>query len=342
MKKWALLAGAAALGIGAGAPAGAQQGGGPFSDVPLTSPYYDAVNQLQQRGIFTGYPDGTFGGNRALTRYEFAIALQRMLQDIQRQIASIKPVPGPKGDPGERGPAGIQGPGGPQGERGPVGPPGVTPEEIQQLQNSQNLLRQDIANLQRLAAEFSSELAMLGADVEQMKRMLRDLEGRLTHVERAVSSLPKITAVVNTGTRMDTVSSLSGPKFVGVAAAGRRPGTAGVGVIFPTTTDRDNRFINPNDDLIGSAKTFYDFDLGITAPISGFGTARLLLNAGNYIYGYLNSGVSVASSFSGLDNDFLFAPTGLFERVTPWFAYLDFPVKVGRSGCWANSRRSWI
>src|SRR5262245_28218838 len=116
MKKWALWAGAAALGIGAGVPAWAQQGGGPFSDVPLSSPYYDAVNQLQQRGIFTGYPDGTFGGNRALTRYEFAIALQRMLQDIQRQIASIKPIPGPKGDPGERGPAGIQGPSGPQGE----------------------------------------------------------------------------------------------------------------------------------------------------------------------------------------------------------------------------------
>ena len=44
-----------------------------------------------------------------------------------------------------------------------MGPPGVTPEELSQLRNNQNLLRSDIANLQRLMAEFSSELAMLAA-----------------------------------------------------------------------------------------------------------------------------------------------------------------------------------
>src|SRR6476620_5157039 len=59
---------------------------GPFADVPTDHWAYDAVNQLAAQGIFTGYPDGTFGGKRALKRYEFAVAIQRMLQDVQRRI----------------------------------------------------------------------------------------------------------------------------------------------------------------------------------------------------------------------------------------------------------------
>ena len=77
MRKWALLAGAVAV-MAFGRPALAQ---GPFADVPTDHWAYDAVNELAQRGIVNGYPDSTFGGKRALTRYEFAVAIQRMLQD---------------------------------------------------------------------------------------------------------------------------------------------------------------------------------------------------------------------------------------------------------------------
>lgn len=317
MRKWALWAGVVALGIGAAAPAGAQQPApGPFTDVPMDSWAYDAVNQLQQRGIFTGYPDGTFGGNRALTRYEFAVALQRMLQDIQRQIANIKPVPGPQGPPGERGPAGIQGPRGAQGERGAMGPAGVTPEELAAIRNSQNLLRQDIANLQRLMAEFSSELAMLGEDVEQIKRSLSQLETRVTKVEKHVANLPRISVTLNTGARLEKVSHIDGARRIDGDDDG----------FGPQATDRDSRFVQRSSDFLEPVRTIYDIDLGITANISDIGTARLLLNAGNYVYGYLNGGVSNADPNFGTFNDFL---GGVFEDVTPWFMYLDFPIKFG-------------
>lgn len=319
MKKWALWAGAAALGIGVAMPASAQQGGGPFADVPLTHWAYDAVNQLAQRGIFTGYPDGTFGGNRALTRYEFAVALQRMLQDIQRQIASIKPVPGPAGPPGATGPAGPTGPVGPQGERGPVGPPGITPEEIADIRNSQNLLRQDIANLQRLMAEFSSELAMLGADVEQIKRMLNALEERVTHVEKAIGDIPHITGVLNVGVRGEAISHINGG--VQTTPEGIAGGGTAIGI-----TDRDSRMLGLHSSLLKEMRDVYDFDLGITANIGDVGTARVLINAGNYVHGYLNGGVSNAREF-GTFNSFL--DGAIFEKVTPWFMYLDFPVKLG-------------
>src|SRR5438128_968143 len=87
MKKLALLAGAVAI-MAFARPALAQ---GPFADVPTDHWAYDAVNELASRGIVNGYPDGTFGGKRALTRYEFAVAIQRMLQDIQHRIDAIKP-----------------------------------------------------------------------------------------------------------------------------------------------------------------------------------------------------------------------------------------------------------
>src|SRR4051794_31630584 len=89
-KKWALVTGAA-LGAVAMLPAAAHaqaKAGGPFQDVPQNHWAYDAVQSLAQKGIFTGYPDGTFSGRRALTRYEFAVALQRMLQQVERDIAA--------------------------------------------------------------------------------------------------------------------------------------------------------------------------------------------------------------------------------------------------------------
>src|SRR5438132_12922284 len=95
-KKWALWAGAA-LGASALLPLAAQAQGGPFADVPQGHWAYDAVNQLAQRGVFTGYPDGTFGGKRALIRYEFAVDLQRMLKEINRRIEAIQLKPGPPG-----------------------------------------------------------------------------------------------------------------------------------------------------------------------------------------------------------------------------------------------------
>src|SRR6266699_3445943 len=86
MKKLALLAGVMAI-LAFARPALAQ---GPFADVPTDHWAYDAVNELASRGIVNGYPDGTFGGKRALTRYEFAVAIQRMLQEVQRRIDASK------------------------------------------------------------------------------------------------------------------------------------------------------------------------------------------------------------------------------------------------------------
>ncbi|MDK2897302.1 MAG: hypothetical protein PWP04_1422 [Candidatus Atribacteria bacterium] len=58
----------------------------PFVDVPLNHWAYDAVQSLAAKGVVIGYPDGTFGGNRALTRYEFAQAIARTLGYMEQYV----------------------------------------------------------------------------------------------------------------------------------------------------------------------------------------------------------------------------------------------------------------
>ena len=60
-----------------------------LSDVRPGDWAYEALRSLVERyGCIAGYPDGTFKGNRAMTRYEFAAGLNACLQQVERLIAS--------------------------------------------------------------------------------------------------------------------------------------------------------------------------------------------------------------------------------------------------------------
>jgi S-layer homology domain len=116
-----------------------------FKDLDPTHWAYQAVENLRQKNIVWGYPDGYFRGKRTLTRYEFAVALDRALKSIPEP--RVGPA-GPAGPAGERGPQGEVGPAGPQG------PPGMTPEEV--------------ATFRRLMQEFKDELAVRAAGTSIM------------------------------------------------------------------------------------------------------------------------------------------------------------------------------
>jgi len=50
---------------------------------------FEALRSLVERyGCIAGYPDGTYRGNRAMSRYEFAAGLNACLQQVERLIAS--------------------------------------------------------------------------------------------------------------------------------------------------------------------------------------------------------------------------------------------------------------
>jgi hypothetical protein len=62
---------------------------GQLSDVQPTDWAFQALRSLVERyGAIAGYPDGTFRGDRTMTRYEFAAALNTALEQINELIAT--------------------------------------------------------------------------------------------------------------------------------------------------------------------------------------------------------------------------------------------------------------
>lgn len=51
----------------------------PFSDLPNDHYFYNAVTTLASEGIIEGYGDGTFRGDRNITRYEMALNMAKLL-----------------------------------------------------------------------------------------------------------------------------------------------------------------------------------------------------------------------------------------------------------------------
>lgn len=136
MRKVALAI-AAVLVLSVVAPAFSQ----PFADVPTDHWAFDAIAELAAKGIVEGYPDGTFKGDRAMTRYEMAMVVARLLARVEA-IKIPPPAPPVK-----------------------IPPPAVTAA--------------DIATLRRLVNEFRAELAALGVRVTAVEEELAALRARL-------------------------------------------------------------------------------------------------------------------------------------------------------------------
>ena len=143
MKKAALFVTAALL-LALVAPVFAQ----PFADVPTDHWAYDAIAELAAKGLVEGYPDGTFKGDRALTRYEMAMIVARLLARIEAVAAQI---PGP--------------------------PPPPPAPEVRKA--DVDALRRSIDTINRLVREFQTDLQALGVRIESIEEELRNLRGQL-------------------------------------------------------------------------------------------------------------------------------------------------------------------
>jgi hypothetical protein len=135
------------------APALAQ----PFADVPTDHWAYDAIAELAAKGLIEGYPDGSFKGDRAMTRYEMAMVVARLLARIE--AIKIPPLPGDL----------------------------VRTAQLNAAQAANAAARQAIdqrltaklATIQRLVAEFRAELAALGVRVTAVEEELAAIRARL-------------------------------------------------------------------------------------------------------------------------------------------------------------------
>ncbi|MDD6134759.1 MAG: putative porin [Selenomonadaceae bacterium] len=77
MKKTLVTALTTALVVGAASTTFAAAN--PFTDVPADHWAYDAVAQLAKDGVITGYGDGTYKGQKQITRYEMAVMVARAM-----------------------------------------------------------------------------------------------------------------------------------------------------------------------------------------------------------------------------------------------------------------------
>lgn len=103
-----------------------------LSDVQPTDWAFQTLQSLVERyGCIAGYPDGTYRGNRALTRYEFAAGLNACLDRVNELIATA---------------------------------------------TTDLVTKEDLATLQKLQAEFSSELASLRGRVDALEVQASELE----------------------------------------------------------------------------------------------------------------------------------------------------------------------
>lgn len=291
----ALLAGAT-LGV-----ANAQgKANGPFADVPTDHWAYQSVEKLRDAGIVIGYPDGTYGGRRAMTRYEFATAIARLLQaippatdlsnyvtkdDLKTAIGSIDTSALAKQSDLDA----------------------LRAEVTHRLSDDE----QAIAALRDLVNQFAPELKQLGVDVAAANARIDALDKRVTALEEEVRRV-KITGDLN---------------VIGRADVNTRYGTRVV--------DQNGYLVGNanNKSLWAQPEVYNDFLLNIVGRVSDTAQAVVSIDAGNYLSWLGSSSTddqrSITSHQTGIGPNNV---NGSTETFNLYQAYLTTPVALGAIG----------
>jgi len=262
----------AALVLGTVMSAGAQQAPDMFKDLDTNHWAYQAVESLRAKNIVWGYPDGWFRGKRTLTRYEFAVALDRALKSIK-----VTETAGKQGETGAQGPAGAQGAQGEKGEAGPQGPSGVSPE--------------DLDKIKKLAGEFKDELSGLGNNIAAINRKLDGVIKDVADLKDQWNKAPKLYGGAFIGIRSDRANGgyvdydgrpsgglglVNSPVVVHQYVLGVKANLAGGGSVDAALTS--NNYKNYLGDLSGigpvnsnAAADTYIHHLEINTPFTALG-----------------------------------------------------------------------
>lgn len=160
--------------------------------VPFDHWAYDAVQTLADQGILIGYPDGYFKGDRALTRYEFAMAVSRLLDTIRAGGVGVgaQGATGAAGATGAQGAPGPQGPVGPAGAPGPAGPPG--PAGSSEIDEARV-----VALVEALLGEFEDDIDQLADDIAALQSDVYDLDERIGDLEVARGRFPVVSGYLD-------------------------------------------------------------------------------------------------------------------------------------------------
>lgn len=231
-----------------------------YPDVPLDHWAYNAINKLSAAGIIEGYPSGQYNGGRAMTRYEFAVAIARLLENLPKPEVTTS-----IGGVGATGATGAVGP------RGEVGPAGAIPDV------SIFVRRPELVDaINGLRNEFQTELRALGVRVD-------DLDARVTALENRVVRAPRLTITPSLLVRQGTANYIRND--ANGRAFGGAQGTGGIidGFFEPGgSATTSNRGFEEDYDLFRDGSTtgnekfaYTDFELRLTDRV----TDKLSVNA---------------------------------------------------------------
>jgi hypothetical protein len=187
-----------------------------FSDVQPTDWAFQALQSLVERyGCVAGYPNGTFRGNRALSRYEFAAGLNSCLDRVNELIATA---------------------------------------------TADMVSKQDLATLQRLQEEYSTELATIRGQVDALEARTGELEAN----------------------QFSTTTKLSGEAIFSVSQAfGDKQAVA------------DSLNAKDNPDLDSNATFSNRVRLTLNSSFTGTDQLQTRLNAGNIISNANSTGTNM-------------------------------------------------
>jgi len=233
-----------------------------YADVPRGHWAYEAIARLSQAGIIEGYPDGNYYGNKPMTRYEFAVAIARLLQKIPPPNQNPTTTP----QVGERGPQGLQGE---RGERGPAGDPAALPGDVVRTPQIANFITRTEVNdlIAALRKEFADELARLGVRVDNLEGRVASLENRKPVPPRTTLSLGVLHRIGN-NYAIDNRSNAPLPGGPGRAFVNGNNGFIGT-PSDPGLPAIPGRNIGDRRDRVGATKFSYtDFELRLTDRIS--------------------------------------------------------------------------
>jgi len=300
-KSLVLLAGASMAFLGMPAVSHAQAASGPFADVPTDHWAYQSVDTLQKAGIVIGYPDGTYGGRRPMTRYEFAVAIARLLAQMngvkQSDLASVRT----------------------------------------DLENRIAANTQAIDALRALVNGFQAELTRLGTDVDAIKARLDSLEARVNALNGRLDNDEGILgAVVDEQRRVKVTGEVN---LIGEARSSRHRYANGTYAPFLDKNGVYNGATGFNDRLLASSDVYHDILLHIRGRLADTATANVDLDFGNYLSqvgntaafpGYPAAGVgrSLSPGSLGTAGD----TAQQFQYANVYKAYLDAAVKLGPLG----------
>ncbi|HEX8237525.1 MAG TPA: S-layer homology domain-containing protein [Abditibacteriaceae bacterium] len=229
-----------------------------YPDVPRGHWAYEALDRLSRAGIIEGRPGGVYEGNRPMTRYEFAVAIARLLDRLPPDRGG-NTVVGPTIDQFNALTARVG-----ALEARPI--PDITRREVTDMINA-------------LATEFRDELSRLGVRVDA-------IEVRVSTLENRVSRPPRVTLTPSILHRTGSASYIdNGPGGIGrfIANPGFNPANDNVfgAQITPSPANPGGggRNVQPRDSVFNDFNAgkfgYTDFELRLTDRV----TDRLSVNA---------------------------------------------------------------